>query len=467
MLFSRSVFALGVTLSLLGACSDSGAPTAVSETASPSARHLVLVSEVGSSSRPIDAWMGDTITNALRVRVVDEAGRPVIGVRVRFSGASIGARDAITENDGVANAGNWTPLVRDTISVVSTVTARLTDAGGDSVQLAARTWRDLGRFGGDEAAVLNSLPLDRTTIRAILPLGTFSTDDALPSADALVLPTTGRHVVRAPSDALVIGVDAAERTVTLRVRNHVRVRLSDVAPNAAIWVGRVVHGGEPIGVHTNTDSTQGVGIRVMDASVSRARWVRPERYGARSTTAFFARYLVDSLRSNAFALVRRAAPDLDGRVDFDIAGRVIGTWFDDDANDITSTVAASNTSPFQAIRAAEVDPSDNIAPVALTFSYDAERPGQVRIAVGSGLANALGLSGVHAVAWEDPDPATIDATAGIVRYHLYSTSDEARVGRPARSLLVQVVNAETLRVEAVPSTAGKPSFSAHAITLIR
>ena len=106
--------------------------------------------------------------------------------------------------------------------------------------------------------------------------------------------------------------------------------------------------------------------------------------------------------------------------------------------------------------------------MALTFAYDAERPGQVRIAVGSALAVVLGLRGVRAVAWEDPDPADVDATRGVVRYHLYDTDDEVRMGRADRVLLVQLVASDTLRAEVVAVTGSETAvFSSRVVTLIR
>jgi len=221
---------------------------------------------------------------------------------------------------------------------------------------------------------------------------------------------------------------------------------------------------------------------VLDATMNRTRWIHPERYGTRRNAVFFARYLADSVRSDAYALVRRAAPDLEGRIDYDRDGRLVGTWFDAASPAISTgavtagAVAAGAVaagapdvfSPNTATRTLDVDPSAVLAPLALTFAYDAERPGQVRIAVGGAVARALGLRGVSAVAWEDPDPADVDVMRGVVRYQLYRTDDEVRMGRAERVLLVQLVDRDTLRAEVVPSSGTDGmAFSPRAITLIR
>ena len=258
----------------------------------------------------------------------------------------------------------------------------------------------------------------------------------------------------------------------MRLRDHVRIRIAGFSPRTNLWVGRVMNAGDPMGTVDASRARDGVAVRVLDATTHRTRWVNPERYGARRNATFFVRYLADSLRSQMFGLVRRAAPDLDGRIDYDRDGRLVGSWFAATAvastNLALSAATRASTSPYAALRAADVDPSASLAPVALTLAYDAERPGQVRIAVGSALAVVLGLRGVRAVAWEDPDPADVDATRGVVRYHLYDTDDEVRMGRADRVLLVQLVASDTLRAEVVAVTGSETAvFSSRVVTLIR
>lgn len=470
MKICRPSLVLAGLMLALSACANSDALTA------PSAREnatlqLTAVTQDASIAQPMDAWMGDTLSEVLRVRVTDGQGRAVSGVLVRFT-ESGQSRDVRTDIDGVANAGQWVMSVRDTASVVQRVSATIVDGESPAVHFAACAHRDLSRFGGSNALTLQTLPIDRAAVQAILPLGTFSTEDALPSADAMLIPrTVGRYPVRAMSAGVVIALDVATGSITMRVRDGIRVRIAGMVLNASMWVGHEVRTGEELGVFVASTPRAALAVRLQDAAISSDAWVSPERYGARTTTAFFARYLADSVRSHAYALVRRSAPDLEGRINYDRAGRLIGTWFDASAPVIKSPALAAevaNGSPFASMRITEVDRSEELAPVALTFAYDAERPGQVRIALGRGLLSSLGLNGVRAVAWEDPDPMTVGVNSGVVRYGLYAADDEARTGRPDRSLLVQLIDAETLRVEVVsaPSTSNA-RFSAHAVTLIR
>lgn len=305
---------------------------------------------------------------------------------------------------------------------------------------------DFAPFGGDARARLDVLPVAPLLIEAILPLGTFRAGDALPSTDArVVLRDSVPAVVHAMADGLVTEIDHATGAITIRIRNQVRLRMAGMTVRSALRVGQVVRVGEPIG---DVDAQPGthpreLAVRVVDEQIVRTRWVRPERYGARRHVGFFAAYLADSVRSVAYGLVRRAAPDLDGRIDYDHDGQLVGTWFDASVSRLA------------------------VGSAALTFAYDAERPGQVRIAAGDGLTSVLDLNGVHAVAWEDPDPARIDSTRGVVRYRLHAVDDPDRVVSRGY-VLVQVLSNERLRVEVVgPGDADRVTFSARAVELVR
>jgi len=73
------------------------------------------------------------------------------------------------------------------------------------------------------------------------------------------------------------------------------------------------------------------------------------------------------------------------------------------------------------------------------------------------------VRGVHAVAWHDPDPATVDMERGVVRYSFFTTDNAARVGSPDRYLVVQVIERDRRRVEVVTSSVNRPfAFSARA-----
>ncbi|MBP6772121.1 MAG: hypothetical protein KA154_03920 [Gemmatimonadaceae bacterium] len=482
-------------LLLLAACqgSDTGTVTGVGPLPTPTASLLRIVPASVETGAAMEMAMGDSLDMAVAVRVSSATGAPHAGVSVRFEMWDLSARDSVatgvsvptrsqvafTDQDGVAKPSGWRAPAADSAMRTVSIVASLDAAGAQSaVEYRIRAWRDLRRFGGTSPLVIDALPVDRAAVVAVLPLGTFRADDALPSADAILLLAPGSaHRVSAPVTGLITELDRADGTITLRVRDHVRVRLSGVEVRTDIWVGMAVPAGAPLGRVVARAVAAEVGIRVLDATAPSMQWINPERYGARRMTRFFARYLADSLRSEVYGLVRRSAPDLDGRIDYDRDGRLVGTWFD---HSVPLEAAPLGPSPndrvglshpsavFAGVQASEIDPSASLNGLGLTFAYDAERPGQTRVAIGRDLAAALGVGGLHTVAWEDADPAEVDVTRGPVRYRLFDAQDEARVGRGDRVLLVQLLDATTLRVEAVDARdAERATFSSRAVTLVR
>jgi hypothetical protein len=482
--------------SLLFAAACGGADaigvTAPTSTGPRPVARLIRVSETASPDAPADSWMGDTLRAPVAVRVVDAVGAPVAGVAVRFASGdnqlafiadastpcleSTSAPDAsltcvvLSDANGIAAAGAVRAAISDTASRTHRLEAQLVAGDSARVAFAIRSWRNLSRFGGDAPVVFAALPVSREHVVGILPLGTFGTDDALPSADSRILLRAGSATdVRAMADALITDVDAVANSITMRVRNGVRVRYANVALRADLWAGQVIRAGERLGDVSATGLVEGLRIRVMDAATQRTRWIRAERYGALRTTGFFVRYLADDIRSDAFGLVRRAAPDLDGRIDYDKSGRLVGTWFDASAMAASSAATVgANAFARAALRPEDTDPSESLSPVALTMAYDAEHPGQVRVALGGALGALLGLRGVHAVSWDDPDPAEVDASRGVVRYRLYATDDVTRLGQASRTLLVQLIGDDQLRVEVADGDASsRAEFSARALILVR
>ncbi len=452
-------------------CAGDAHETATAPTVGPAGRSgLALVRETTGATidDPLNATMGATLQDLARVRVVSADGRAHAGAAVRFFGETTDTV-VVTDASGLAVLHHWRMPHRDTTSMVTLVRAALRDEANETFTFVARAWRDLSHFGGDGPAVLERLPIERAHLTAVLPLGTFDiADEGLPSAHAhLLLSDDMAHTVHAMADGLITALDRDRGTVTMRVRDRVRLRLEGLHLRRAVWVGQVVRAGDTLGEVVSSAGGRGLAVQVLDASVPGSHWIRPERYGARGTATFFARYLVDSLRSNVYALVRRAAPDLAGRIDYDRPGRLVGSWFDPVRSVMPLPVPSATPWQGRAGEGAEHDPTSAAAPFAFTVAYDAERPGQVRLAIGRLLGATLGLHGVYAVAWEDPDPALVDMAQGIVPYHLYPVGVDARSDRAESVLLVQVLADDRLRVELTTATLASTGFSSRAIELVR
>lgn len=478
-------------LCVSAACTSEFAAPVVPDPGTTSSPPAVwLLRAVDSTAQPgsaRDVWMGTatgtTTGTTTHVRVVDANGHPVAGAPVHFvvRRDNPGAADAaplmeatvVSARDGLASLHDVAFPERDTVADMYVVSASLANDPSQMMHSRVRAWRDVSRFGGNAALVLSVMPIAMSHVGAILPLGTFNVNNALPSADAIVVPVHGpMPTVRAMADGMVTELNAGRGEITVRVRDDIRIRYSGVDLRTALWVGAVVREGATLGtVRTPTPESPGLGVRVLDASVQRSNWIRPERYGARRNTAFFVRYLADTFRSDAYALVRRAAPDLAGTIDYDRAGKLVGTWFDPFAS-LVSNGAALTGMPMNLWQSSvqhqsEIDPTAALDGLALTFAYDAQAPGEIRLAVGSRLGNTLGFSGVYAVAWEDPDPARVSEASGVVRYRLFARGDVSRIGPPAQTLLVQLLEGEQVRVELVPGDSAGAGFSPRAVILTR
>ena len=482
MAYTRAILTVGAALLVSACVADSATGVVLPGSDAPSVSSAWSLQAIASATpaAPVDVWMGAPLQNAVQVRVLDDRGVAARDAAVRFTLADSLHTTVVARSDadGVVSMDNVVIAVRDTTNVLRVVSAELVDHLASPVTFVMRAWRDVSRFGGDAPFTDAALPVARSAIASILPLGTFGRDDALPSADAILVPQRqDATTVHAMADGLVTEVDRTAGVLTIRVRDNVRVRMAGLVIVPAMWVGRTVRQGDVIGavdygtLSAASTVTTGLAIRVIDGAVQRNNFVRPERYGARRSAAFFVRYLADSVRSDAFALVRRAAPDLDGRFDYDRSGRLVGTWFNASSLPalVSEQAAMMSVSTFQATvqSAAEVDPASALGPIALTFAYDAERPGQVRVAAGSALGRVLGVQGAFAVAWEDSDPAAIGVTDGIVRYELFALDDEVRIGRSSQVLLVQMLGHESMRAELVSGNAVESGFSSKAILFVR
>lgn len=318
--------------------------------------------------------------------------------------------------------------------------------------------------GWDATRAFSHAPIELAEIASVLSLGSLTDESALPSADAVVQPRRDGVAVRAMAGGVVIETDEARGCLTVQSGTAVATRYCGVRRDQRLIAGATVHGGQHLGRFDAVIAPEGVRIRVLDQRVHRTGWIRPERYGNLRHASFFAGYLADSLRSEVFARVERASPDLEGRIDYDQRRRLVGSWFDTPAVlPATSAMTSSaSVAPF-----ASSDLSVELAPHALTFAYDARRPGQIRIAVGAALAGALGLHGTYGVAWENADPGAVALETGAVRYTLFRTDDVDRV-EAVGSLLVGLLDDTSVRVEALPPNhAASVGFSSRAITLLR
>ena len=295
-------------------------------------------------------------------------------------------------------------------------------------------------------------PLDEGDIRFIVPLGnlnppghTFPSDhiyfyNRIPPA-----PPDAPVPVRAPGDGTVQFVLAmgVESQVGVRTGSFIYY-LDHVVLDPAIKPGVVVTAGQQIGVTGST--AYGIDLGVINEQKT-VFFVNPLRYP--STTVHGDAplpYFEEPLRSRLYARVQRIGGDLDGRFDFDVAGRLVGNWFLEGLAVNESAIASAWSRH-------------------LAFVYDNYDPSRVRVAVGG----TLPLIGAFAVPATAPDPRDVSPSTGRIVYRLLGPGGAGDAPGSQRGILaVEMIDASTLRVEALrDTTATDLPFSAAARRYVR
>ena len=148
---------------------------------------------------------------------------------------------------------------------------------------------------------------------------------------------------------------------------------------------------------------------------------------------------VEPLRSLLYAKVASIGPNLDGKIDHDVAGRLSGNWFTSGG-------------------------------IPLVFAYETQEPARVLIAVSGELLR----NGLYSIAATDPLPRDVSVASGLIRYTLApgrgapsSVPPPPPSSVPIVRLLVQMLDDQSIRVEMFPLAASADAFTSSAKTFLR
>lgn len=165
-------------------------------------------------------------------------------------------------------------------------------------------------------------------------------------------------------------------------------------------------------------------------------------------------YLEEPLKSQIFAKSPRTAEPKGGKIDFDIEGKIVGSWFEKGSGgfrDETKDPGLCGNFPCPYWNG------------HLSLVYDFIDPTQLRVSVG----HNWGLSGQtpFGVKGNQPDFKNIGQSDGLVKYELVGLKDvtkdkgyesnsslitENDDSRSLGTLLVQMMDKDTIKVEIVP-----------------
>jgi hypothetical protein len=213
-----------------------------------------------------------------------------------------------------------------------------------------------------------------------------------------------------------------EAKVMVRVTRGFRYYLDHVRLAPGVRTGARVRAGQRLGVFSGRSRALDLGA--VNEAVRRAGFANPRRYPPEALHAdSLLRHFPAPLRRALYARVRRKGPDKDGKIDYDVPGRLAGNWF------LEGLAERDSAGPGAGAK-------------QLAFVRDVHDPAAVRIAVGGTLA----LRGVFAVPKGAPDPAGVSRETGTVVYPLLDPRSGARRGR----LVVRLVADDRIRVAAFP-----------------
>ncbi len=299
--------------------------------------------------------------------------------------------------------------------------------------------------------VLHASPVDPLLVDFILPLGnlnppshTFPTDHIYFYVGYL-RPEIRQVPVFAAADGTVTAIvrHQLDAKILVRTTSTFSYYIDHVVLDAAIGQGVRLTTGQRLG--TSGSGGFGIDLGVINDTRTLSGFITPARYPYDTIHADApVKYFEEPIRSQLYALVRRDGDDRDGRIDFDLPGRLVGNWFLEDL----SVAESSQPSAWSKL---------------LAFTFDNVRPSERRISVGGTLA----LDGTFSVdagsfAFTDVTPAS-----GLVTYRLIRGPSDSGAGSAAGTMLVQMSDAAQVRVEIVPGPAvASPQFSqaAHVYT---
>ena len=223
----------------------------------------------------------------------------------------------------------------------------------------------------------------------------------------------------------------ADSKVWVQVNATFSYYVIHIIPAPGVIAGSRVEGGRRMGDAAGIAFDLGV----QNANMRQA-FVNPARYGhdTERTDAPLKEFEA-GLRQTLYGKVRLVSDDLDGRINYDVAGTLSGGWFAED-------LAVSNSSNGD-------DPSVGMRQLA--FARDAWMPDRLRISIGG-----LNMTVLYGIPPDTADFSAVTLASGPVTYRLLNTGEPG--GPPGRDqlglLLVEMLDASRIRVEAVQTRAG-------------
>jgi hypothetical protein len=296
------------------------------------------------------------------------------------------------------------------------------------------------------ALSLTASPINQSAILWITPLGNLNPPGHTLPTDHIYFyfanpnvgdsPVGKRATFFAPGNGIVTdvlgGTGGADTKIFIRQTTTFQYYVDHLIPTVPIARGMTITAGQVLGT---TGSSYAIDLGVINDAVALPGFVNPARYNRDTLHADAPlKYYAEPLRSQLYARVDRLGPDLDGKIDHDIAGRLVGNWFASDSGS------------------------------ELVFAYDTYNPDRVLIAIMNGSPGS-----VFSIAASDPLPKDVTVATGKLIYTLTRTQSGKNpntIGIAGR-MIVQMLTATQIRAELLLDNTTATEFTGAARTYQR
>jgi hypothetical protein len=224
---------------------------------------------------------------------------------------------------------------------------------------------------------------------------------------------------------LMTGGPDNDTKIMVKVNSSFTYYLDHIILTPGLKVGSAITAGQIIG---KTGFAYAIDLGVVNKNITRDGFYNQARYGQEflnSDSPY--KYYQEPLKSKLYSLVKRISNDKDGKIDYDVKGRLIGNWYHE------SVKIEESDSPSAWVK-------------ELAFVPDSYNPAQLVISSGG----YSGISGKFKPRVSDPDPANVNVNSGKVIYNLNGFFDAEYYG----VLLVQVLDDVKIKIEFFPGKQG-------------
>jgi len=253
------------------------------------------------------------------------------------------------------------------------------------------------------------------------------------------MPATGALIQELTPDTIA---GRQDWKIVFRATENFYFYLDHVLLTVPMVVGQIVPAGTLIGT---TEPGQTLDFGAFDQSVTHGGFVDSLRYPFQTLHYVCPwDYFPPTMQTALYAQVYRAptAPNKDGKIDYSVAGELVGDWF------LQGMTADSTWEPYGWSR-------------TIAFVYDFYDPTLERISIGG----TVDLPGLYSIDSTAPPPATVTVSSGPVAYRLYPYNWP---GQQYGLLLVQMTDPSTIKIELFPGNlGGTAQFDANASIFAR